>query len=130
MKVLLVALMAIGSVVMWLGVPFGLIYLASRMADSPQPTMGPYLLIIFGLPIGMAAVGKCLGILDRKHKQLSGVVEEKPRQATWLRSLRGDRQPNSRYSVLDVVMVWSVCTAGLLMGLWFFFVAGSSLPTQ
>jgi hypothetical protein len=129
-KVLLVAAMAVGSVLMWLGVPIGLVYLASRMADSPQPSMGPYLLIIFGLPIGMAIIGKGLGILDRKHRQVSGIVEEKPRQATWLRSLRGDRQPNSRYSVLDVVMVWSVCTAGLLMARWFFFIAGSSLPTQ
>ena len=36
------ALMALGSVVMWFGVPLGLIYLASRLADSPNPSMGPY----------------------------------------------------------------------------------------
>ena len=38
----LIALMAFGSVLMWIGVPVGLIYLASRLADSPTPSMGPY----------------------------------------------------------------------------------------
>jgi hypothetical protein len=37
--VALVALMAVGSVVMWLGVPLGLVYLASRLADTPNPSM-------------------------------------------------------------------------------------------
>jgi hypothetical protein len=53
-----VALMALGSVVMWIGVPLGLVYLASKLANSPKPSMGPYLLIILGLPVGMAAVAK------------------------------------------------------------------------
>ena len=64
-SLLLIALMALGSVLMWLGVPVGLIYLASRIADSPTPSMGPYLLILIGLPVGMVAVGKVLGALDR-----------------------------------------------------------------
>ena len=50
--------MALGSVVMWIGVPLGLVYLASKLADSPEPSMGPYLLIIIGLPVGMAAGGR------------------------------------------------------------------------
>ena len=45
--------MAIGSVVMWVGVPLGLVYLASKLADTANPSMGPYLLIIVGLPVGM-----------------------------------------------------------------------------
>ena len=61
----LIALMAIGSVVMWIGVPVGLIYLASRLADSSKPSMGPYVLILVGLAAGMMAVGKLLGALDR-----------------------------------------------------------------
>jgi hypothetical protein len=61
----LIALMAVGSVLMWIGVPVGLVYLASRLADSPTPSMGPYLLILIGLPVGMVAVGKALGALDR-----------------------------------------------------------------
>ena len=47
-----IALMAIGSVVMWIGVPVALISAVSRLADSPKPSMGPYLLILVGLRSG------------------------------------------------------------------------------
>jgi hypothetical protein len=76
----LIALMAIGSVVMWLGVPIGLIYLASRVADSPKPSMGPYVLILVGLPVGMILVGKLLGALDRYHGRITGLDDGKPQQ--------------------------------------------------
>ena len=39
---LLIGLMAVGSVLLWIGVPVGWLYLASRLTDSPQPSMGPY----------------------------------------------------------------------------------------
>ena len=127
--VLLVLLMAIGSVVMWIGVPIGLIYLASRIADSSQPSAGPYLLVLLGLPIGMALVGKCLGALDRLHGRLTGRAEERHR-ATWLRSMRAERTSTRRGGVLEQVMVVSVGLALLAFGIWFFGFAGSSLPTN
>ena len=77
--IMLVALMALGSVVMWLGVPVGLIYLASKLADTPNPSMGPYLLVLIGLPVGMAVVGKALGALNRAHIRLTGAeVDDVP----------------------------------------------------
>ena len=91
-SLLLIALMAVGSVVMWLGVPIGLVYLASRLADSPTPSMGPYLLSLIGLPVGMVAVGRVLGALDRYHGHLTGLDEGKPQQAAWLKSMRGERE--------------------------------------
>ena len=124
----LIALMAIGSVVMWLGVPVGLIYLASQLADSPKPSMGPYVLILVGLPVGMIAVGKPLGALDRYHGRLTGLDDGKPQQAAWMKSMRGDRERKRRRSVLDSVMMISVGVALLLFGIWFFAFAGSSLP--
>jgi hypothetical protein len=124
----LIALMAIGSVVMWLGVPIGLIYLASRLADSPKPSMGPYVLILVGLPVGMILVGKLLGALDRYHGRITGLDDGKPTQAAWMKSMRGERERKRRRSVLDSVMIVSVGVALLLFGIWFFAFAGSSLP--
>jgi hypothetical protein len=124
----LIALMAVGSVVMWLGVPVGLIYLASQVADSPKPSMGPYLLIIIGLPLGMTIVGKALGALDRYHGRLTGLDEGKPEQASWMKSMRGERERKRRRSVLDSVMLISVAVALVLAAIWFFGFAGSSLP--
>ena len=124
----LIALMAIGSVVMWIGVPVGLIYLASRLADSSKPSMGPYVLILVGLVVGMMAVGKLLGALDRYHGRITGLDDCKPEQAAWMKSMRGDRERKRRRSVLDSVMIISVGVALLLFGIWFFAFAGSSLP--
>ena len=128
LSLFLIALMAIGSVVMWIGVPVALIYAASRLADSPKPSMGPYLLILVGLPLGMMAVGKLLGALDRYHGRVTGLDDGKPQQAAWMKSMRGDRERKRRRSVLDSVMIISVGVAVLLFGIWFFAFAGSSLP--
>ena len=124
----LVALMAVGSVVMWLGVPLGLVYVASKVASSSEPSLGPYLLVLFGLPIGMAVVGKGLGMLDRAHQRLTGIGDEGPRRASWNRSMRGERVSTRRGGILDRVMLVSVGVALLLMAIWFFGFAGSSLP--
>jgi hypothetical protein len=124
----LIALMAVGSVLMWIGVPVGLVYLASRLADSPTPSMGPYVLILIGLPVGMVAVGKLLGALDRYHGRITGLDDGKPQQAAWLKSMRGERERRRRRSVLDTVMVVSVGVALVLSAIWFFAFAGSSLP--
>jgi hypothetical protein len=126
--VMLVVLMAVLSVVMWIGVPLGLIYIASQLADSSNPSAGPYVLVLVGLPIGMAIVGKCLGILDRAHARLTGRVDETRRPATWMRSMRAERVTTRRGGVLDRVMIASVTLAILAFGIWFFAFAGSSLP--
>ena len=119
--------MAIGSVIMWLGVPLGLIYLASKVADSANPSAGPYLLVLLGLPVGMAIVGKFLGYLDHLHGRLTGRLEERHR-ATWLRSMRAERSSTRRGGVLDKVMIVSVALAIVAFAVWFFGFAGSSLP--
>jgi hypothetical protein len=126
--IFLVLLMAAGSIVMWIGVPVGLIYLASQLADTPDPSVGPYLVVLLGLPIGMAVVGKLLGVLDRAHGRLTGTLEDKPQRATWLRSMRGERGSTRRGGVLDTVMIVSVGVALAAGAVWFFGFAGSSLP--
>ena len=125
--ILLVALMALGSVVMWIGVPVGLIYLASKLADTPNPSMGPYLLVLIGLPVGMAIVGKALGALNRAHIRLTGAEVDVYRPG-WTRSLRGERTVQRRGGVLDRVMIVSVAVAAIAFAVWFFGFAGSSLP--
>ena len=125
--ILLVALMAIGSVVMWIGVPLALIYLASKLADTPNPSLGPYLVVLVGLPVGMALVGKGLGALNRAHIRVTGAEVDEYRPG-WTRSMRGERTVERRGGVLDRVMIVSVVVAGIAFAVWFFGFAGSSLP--
>ena len=100
--------MALGSVVMWIGVPLGLVYLASKLADSPEPSMGPYLLIIIGLPLGMALVGKALGALNRVHIRVTGTVVDEYRPG-WTRSMRAGR--SSRSATASTSATWSAMVA-------------------
>ena len=126
---MLVLLMAVGSIVMWIGVPLGLIYAASQLADSSRPSVGPYLLILIGLPIGMAIVGKLLGWLDRLHGKLTGRHEERRRAPRGCARCAPSARPRRRGGVLDKVMIVSVVLAVVAFGVWFFGFAGSSLPT-
>jgi hypothetical protein len=126
--IFIVLLMGVGSIIMWLGIPLGLIYAASKIAGSSAPTLGPYLLVFIGLPIGMAVMAKLLGYLDRVHQSYTRTGDDRPQQAPWMRSLRGDRGSTRKRGVLDTVMIVSVGCALALFGIWFFGFAGSSLP--
>jgi hypothetical protein len=125
----LIALMAVGSVLLWIGIPVGWLYLASQITDSSQPSMGPYVLVLVGIPATMIAMGKVLAVLDRTYGRVKGATPQGRVQSPWHRSLRGDRRPARGRSVLDVVMVASVALAVVCFAVWFFLFAGSSLPT-
>jgi O-antigen ligase len=126
----LVLLMAVGSIVMWVGLPLGLIWIASAITDSSQPSLGPYLLILVGLPVGMFAIGKLLGSLDRAHGRITGRLDDAPQRAAWLQSMRDERGPRrKRRSVLDTVMIVSVLAALVAGAIWFMAFAGSPLPS-
>jgi hypothetical protein len=125
----LIVLMAIGSVTIWIGLPLAWLWIASQVqGSSSDPSFGPYALIVVGLPLSIVAVAKGLASLDRIYARMTGAEPEEHRQRAWLKSMRGERAAPRRYTVLDRVMVTSVGLAVTLLGIWFFFFAGSSLP--
>ena len=125
----LIVLMAIGSILLWLGIPVGWLYLVSRLVTSSQPSMGPYVLLLVGIPASMVVVGKGLSKLNRAYASLMGATPTTRMRSSWMKSMRGERDSGRERTVLDVVMVWSVALALLCFGVWFFAFAGSSLPT-
>ena len=126
--IFLVALMAIGSVCLWLVIPLAWIYVVSHMVKSTQPTLGPYVVILFGVPISMFLFGKLLYRLNGVYERVTGQESEVRVQMPWHRSMRGERAPQRRTTVLELVMMISVSIALTAFGIWFFFFAGSSLP--
>ena len=126
---LLIALMAIGSILLWLGIPVGWLYIVSRLVKSSQPSMGPYVLLIVGIPASMIVVGKALSKLNRVYGEVRGTTPTMRVRSPWMKSMRGERDSGRQRTVLDVVMVWSVALALLCFGVWFFAFAGSSLPS-
>ncbi len=127
--VALIAVMAVGSVVMWLGVPYGWVYVVSKQVESSQPTMGPYIVLLFGIPLTMAVVGKLLGALNRFYGRVTDTTPEIHVVLPWQRSMRGERDAGHPRTILDVVMVISVAVALTAFGGWFFLFAGSPLPS-
>jgi hypothetical protein len=125
---LLILLMAAGSVILWIGIPVGWLYLASQLVDSSQPTLGPYVLVIVGIPVTMAIFGKFLFKLDRVFERVTGRESVTDFRPPWLKSMRGERESSRQLTVLEGVMVVSVTLAVLAFGLWFALFAGSSLP--
>jgi hypothetical protein len=126
--VLLILLMAVGSIVLWIGIPVGWVWVASRTVKSSQPSLGPYLLVLCATPISMWIWGKLLFRLNDVYSRLTGQTSEVRTQLPWHKSMRGERSSNRPTTVLDLVMIVSVSVALTAFGVWFFFFAGSSIP--
>ena len=125
----LIAAMALGSALMWVAVPFGLLWLASHLQQGSNPSMGPYLLIIIGLPASMVVIGKLLASLDRLFARVTGYnPNDRPIPAPWHKSMRGERGSLRKRTVLDVVMIITVVIAGTAFVAWFFLLAHPGLP--
>jgi hypothetical protein len=121
--VLLIALMAVGSISLWLGIPVAWIYLASQVVSSSQPTMGPYVMVLVGIPVSMVIVGKLLTKLNRIYGEITHTTPEVRVRAPWHRSMRDGRDAGHPRTILDVVMVISVSLALTCFGVWFFLFA-------
>ncbi|HEX8204591.1 MAG TPA: hypothetical protein VF587_00880 [Solirubrobacteraceae bacterium] len=124
---LLVVVMAVGSILMWIGVPVFWLWLASRIANSSQPSIGLYLLVLVGIVVSMAIIGKGLGTINHIHMDITGTLPQKREQTIWLRSMRAEREVKRETGVLGIVMAWSVSVALLCFGFWFFVLAGSPI---
>jgi len=126
--VLLIALMAVGSVIMWVVNPVFWLWLASHLQHTSQPSLGPYVMVLVGIPLTMVVVGKALSRLNHAYGNVTGTTPQVRIRTPWLRSLRGERDSGRPRTVLDVVMVCSVSVAVAAFLIWFFGFAGSSLP--
>ncbi|MEY2459778.1 MAG: hypothetical protein QOG30_1608 [Acidimicrobiaceae bacterium] len=122
----LTALMVVGSVAVWTVVPIAGLWVASQLTDSfTQMGVVPLLAVVVGIPAAMACAGKLLARIDRLHTHITGSTEGRVVPAT-RRSL-GD-SPSVRLTRLDKIMIASVLVAVTAMAVWFFAVAGSSVP--
>ena len=125
---LLIAVMVVGSLLMWIGAPLFWLWLGSQLQSGSQPTLGPYVLVLAGVIVSMLVLGKVRSQLDRLYARIMHRDTAVRVRLPWHRSMRGERTSGRPTRVVDVVMVASVSSALLLFGAWFFLLAGSSLP--
>src|SRR3954463_768756 len=124
----LVLLMAGGSISLRLGIPIGVLYAASQLASTTQPSMGLYFGTGLAIAVLMFLTAQVLQRLDAAYARLTGAHRDEIYRPGWLRSMRGERTSRRGSTILDVVMIVSVGLALLALAVWFFAFAGSSLP--
>jgi hypothetical protein len=120
----LVVSIFLGSLALWVVVPFGSLWFASRMSGDASTVM---MLVLIVCPVMMLAVGLMLGALYRAYLRVSGAVEVKDRTA-WLGSLSGGRSPRKPRPILDISLTISASTAIVLLLVWFLFFAENYSP--
>jgi len=125
----LVALMALGSVAMWVGSPLGWLWIASQLVETNVPTGGGYLIVLAGLVVTTLLLGRLLAALDRAHSAMLGLERDTRVRHAWHESATGGRGSRGQAGVLERVMVVSVALALLGMVAWFVLLAGSPLPS-
>jgi hypothetical protein len=122
----LIALMALGSVSLWVANPLLWFWLTSHLqSQAGQAQMGPYVLLLIGVIITAVVIGKGLAALNRRYGRVIGAEPTVRIIVPWRRSLRdarhGGREDPGRVpvSILDVVMVLSVLAAVIAFALWY-----------
>jgi hypothetical protein len=124
----LIALMALGGLMLWFGNPVIWLWIGSHTTGSQQGRMGPYLLVAFGILVSTVIVSLALSRLNRKYQTVTGHESTVRVRLPWLRSLRGEADSRPEVTVLDFVLVTTAVSAILTFAFWFFVLAGSSLP--
>jgi multisubunit Na+/H+ antiporter MnhB subunit len=125
----LVLLMTLASLMLWVGIPLAWLFIGSRLVKSSQPSMGPYMLVAVGIIVSVIVDALVISRLNRRYMEVTGTRGRVRVQLPWLKSMRGERDRGRDMSVLDVILIATVGLAMTAFGIWFFFFAGSSLPT-
>lgn len=127
LEVLLVVLMGVGSLFLWMGIPAGWLFIASKLSTK-YPNI--YLLALAACPITMVAFGWVLVRMNAIYIGLFPAPDDRrPRgREAWLRSVGADASIRRPRPVLETFMSISVALAVVALIVWFIFFAGSSLP--
>jgi hypothetical protein len=126
-----VAVMVLGAFSMWTVIPWGWIWIGSMITDTQQPSGGPYTLVFVGIVCSIIAMGWVLSWLNRLYVRITGTPKLPARYLpAWRKSLSDEREGRGGMNVLEAVILASVLLAGAAMAIWFFFAAGSPIPSQ
>ena len=66
------AVMVLGAVSMWTVIPFGWIWIGSRLSHTQAPSGGPYMVVFFGIVCSIIAMAWVLSRLNRLYVRITG----------------------------------------------------------
>jgi hypothetical protein len=123
LALLLVAVMAAGSLVLWIGIPAAVLWLWAKLTQHYTTI---YAAALIGSPLAMGACAWALHRVNWLYLRLTRTPEQRRAHTAWLRSMSGSGRRQQR-GVLDVCMSVSVVLAIITFTVWFFFFAGLSV---
>lgn len=132
-KLALLSATALISVNLWTGFPLFAVWVGSKVQGNfGSPSMTAILVVVLVFAVLVFSAATALAWLNARYDELTG-RKPPPRQVyPWLQSMRGERQSELRrergVSGAERVVVIAVVGAILVIEIWFFFFAGSSLP--
>jgi hypothetical protein len=107
---LMLAMMFLGSLVLWVGLPLGCLYVGSAVQGATHSVGVALLAMAAAVVVGIFAIVPLLGFLNRKHMEV--------RAARGLDTLG--------QAPLEGVLVVSAGLAVVGFAVWFFFFAGAA----
>jgi hypothetical protein len=120
----LAVVIVLGSLVLWVGVPFGGLWVAGQVTTD---ALGAVLFALVAVPAAMVAVGWLLYRANGRYEALRGTERRAPSPPAWRSSLGEERATERRRRggrpLIDIAMTVSAVTAVLVLFVWFFFFA-------
>jgi hypothetical protein len=134
-KIGLVTASALCAVNMWTGAPLLAIWVGSKVQGNLNNlSMTAVFSVVLVLGALVFLLAWALTWINAKYDQVTGRPAEARHTSPWLRSMRDERETDTRQkfgiSPIERVVVISVVAAVLAFEIWFFFFAGSSLPNR
>ena len=118
----------------WTGAPLFAVWVGSQVVGDSGLSMGAVFVVILVLAASVIGLTVALGWLSATYDALTGRPVAARRTSPWLRSMRGEREEVARQSRgisgIERIVVLSVVACVICLEIWFFFFAGSSLPSQ
>jgi hypothetical protein len=121
------------SVNIWTGAPLLALWVGSRIVGRRAVTMGSVLLVVVLLVVFVTAMALTLTWLSARYDEMTQRPEGEHRISPWLRSMRGEQDDIARAKLGTTPVEWivtaSTVVAVISLEVWFFFFAGSPLPS-
>ena len=127
----LVSLTGLAAVNVWTGAPLLAIWLGSQAQAGQVLSLRGVLVVLVVYAALAFLLGKALAWLSDRYDEVTGRPRLAGETSPWQRAKRGDRVQDIRVrfgvSAPEKVVAVSVMIAVLVLQIWFFFFAGSSL---
>jgi hypothetical protein len=132
-RMTLLSLMSFAAINIWTGAPLLALWVGSRIVGRRTLTMGAVFLVLVLLVTFVTAMAVSLSWLSARYDELAGRPDGERRISPWMRSLRDEEDDLIRSRIGTTPVEWivtaSTVIAVIALEIWFFFFAGSPLPS-